>query len=254
METGAVLLVDDHLVKQREQRSILVLLGSCALLRCLARCPLWVIWGRSKDTSCGWCGGMGAVVSWQDAFNKQWCEAAPPQLASLPVESIRHFLSSLPALLKVYAFMVSVLMAVRSAAWAHHPRDNPDNHRAEPCKQGVVLNWKQLLKAMWKIRKKMPFCILEETKKEWRVRPVSSALLWRNFFKWKFECILCGLTSGRVENLGDSFGSRSEYYLHVVGSNVLHIFDLVRLYGLDQRKSQKNMMEPVSILWYAQHT
>jgi len=46
METDA-LLVDGLLAKQREHRSILVLLGSCALLRCLTRYQLHVVWGLS---------------------------------------------------------------------------------------------------------------------------------------------------------------------------------------------------------------
>lgn len=185
MEADAVLL-GRLLAKQKE-------LDLSSFFWALARCS-----GVSQGTSCGWCGVRGAVVS---------REPASPQLASSPGESIRC--CSLPALLKGLIFKVSGLMAVPPAAWVHQPRNNPEDYRAESCQSGITLNWKQLLKHCEKLGRKFLFCILEEMKKEWRARPVSSTLLWRKFSEWKFECILWGLTSGRVENLGDGFRSRS---------------------------------------------
>lgn len=78
-------------------------------------------------------------------------------------------------------------------------------------------------------------------------KPVRSALLWRNFWKWKLECIMCGLTSGRMKNLSDSFGSRSKYLLHVFESNVLHILGLVTFCGSDQRKNNNKTNKQMHI-------
>lgn len=39
--------------------------------------------------------------------------------------------------------------------------------------------------------------------------------------------------------MSDSFGSKSEEYLHILGSNVMHVFDPVKLCDFNWRKSQK---------------
>lgn len=60
--------------------------------------------------------------------------------------------------------------------------------------------------------------------------------------------------------MGDSFGSKSEKYLHILRSHVIHVFDPVKLCDFDWRKSQRKKkrkikkLEPVSILCYSQHT
>lgn len=130
MEADAVLVGD--LAKQREHRSILVLLGSWALFWYLGKTPL--------------VGDVDKAVSWQDIFNKQcW------------ISTISLFICGIHQVFSLYLlfskFMHSVLMSVLSAAQVHHPWNNPGKYRAESHQEGTILSRKWILVK----NEKMPF-------------------------------------------------------------------------------------------------